>query len=140
MDKHHVKTVCLVYRYPIGSLATIKKSTKPDRYNVECCVSCYSGACAVKGDILKSRTVLFSLVFSLKKKKQKEVAMQDKMNNLKFIVTEVNKLMKTDYNLISLDSMPIANLVQILVDVLTELGALTKVFFSFIGFSCFHVF
>lgn len=60
--------------------------------------------------------------------------MQDKMTNLKFIVTEINKFMKTDYNLISLDSMPIANLVQILVDILTELGALTKVF-SFIDFS-----
>lgn len=55
--------------------------------------------------------------------------MQDKMTNLKFIVSEINKLMKTDYNLISLDSMPIASLVQILVDVLTELGASTKVFF-----------
>lgn len=49
------------------------------------------------------------------------------MANLKFIVTEINKFMGSDYNLISLDSMPIANLVQILVDVLNQLGALTKV-------------
>lgn len=49
------------------------------------------------------------------------------MADLKFIVTEVNKLIKTDYNLISFDSLPIANLVQILVDVLHDFGALTKV-------------
>lgn len=49
------------------------------------------------------------------------------MADLKFIVTEINKLMKTDYNLISFDSLPIANLVQILVDVLHEFGALTQV-------------
>lgn len=49
------------------------------------------------------------------------------MADLKFIVTEVNKLMKTDYNMISFDALPIANLVQILVDVLADFGALTKV-------------
>lgn len=49
------------------------------------------------------------------------------MADLKFIVTEINKLLKTDYNLISFDSLPIANLVQILVDVLADFGALTKV-------------
>lgn len=49
------------------------------------------------------------------------------MADLKFIVTEVNKLLKTDYNMISFDALPIANLVQILVDVLADFGALTKV-------------
>lgn len=49
------------------------------------------------------------------------------MADLKFIVIEINKLLKTDYNLISFDSLPIANLVQILVDVLHDFGALTKV-------------
>lgn len=49
------------------------------------------------------------------------------MADLKFIVAEVNKLLKTDYNLISFDSLPIANLVQILVDTLHDFGALTKV-------------
>lgn len=49
------------------------------------------------------------------------------MTDLKFIVTELNKLLKTDYNLISFDSLPIANLVQLLVDVLHDFGATTKV-------------
>lgn len=49
------------------------------------------------------------------------------MADLKFIVSEVNKLIKTDYNMISFDALPIANLVQILVDVLADFGALTKV-------------
>lgn len=49
------------------------------------------------------------------------------MADLKFIVSEVNKLIKTDYNMISFDALPIANLVQILVDVLANFGALIKV-------------
>lgn len=49
------------------------------------------------------------------------------MTDLKFIVTELNKLLKTDYNLISFDSLAIANLVQLLVDALHEFGATTKV-------------
>lgn len=55
------------------------------------------------------------------------------MADLKFIVNEINKLIKTDYNLISLDSLPIANLVQILVDILHDFGALTKVKINFNG-------
>lgn len=55
------------------------------------------------------------------------------MADLKFIVSEVNKLIKTDYNMISFDALPIANLVQILVDVLADFGALQKVkFFNYI--------
>lgn len=49
------------------------------------------------------------------------------MADLKFIVAEINKLINTDYNLISFDALPIANLVQILVDVLHDFGALLKV-------------
>lgn len=52
------------------------------------------------------------------------------MSDLKFIVAEVNKLINTDYNLISFDALPIVNLVQILVDVLHDFGALSKVFLS----------
>lgn len=47
--------------------------------------------------------------------------------NLKFIVAEVNKLMKTDYNLISFDSLSVENLLQLLLDVLHKFGASTKV-------------
>lgn len=49
------------------------------------------------------------------------------MADLKFIVTELNQLINTDYNLISFDALPIASLMQILVDVLHDFGALTKV-------------
>lgn len=49
------------------------------------------------------------------------------MADLKFIVSEVNKLISSDYNMISFDALPIANLVQILVDVLHDFGALSKV-------------
>lgn len=49
------------------------------------------------------------------------------MADLKFIVTELNKLINADYNLISFDALPIANLVQILLDVLHDFGALLKV-------------
>lgn len=49
------------------------------------------------------------------------------MADLKFIVTELNKLINTDYNLISFDALPIASLMQILVDVLHDFGALAKV-------------
>lgn len=49
------------------------------------------------------------------------------MADLKFIVSEVNKLINTDYNMISFDALPVANLVQILVDVLHDFGALSKV-------------
>lgn len=49
------------------------------------------------------------------------------MADLKFIVSEINKLINTDYNMISFDALPIANLVQILVDVLHDFGALSKV-------------
>lgn len=56
-----------------------------------------------------------------------------KMTDLKFIVTELNKLLKTDYNLISFDSLPIANLVQLLVDVLHDFGATTKVITNYIA-------
>lgn len=52
------------------------------------------------------------------------------MSDLKFIVAEVNKLINTDYNLISFDALPIVNLVQILVDVLHDFGALSKVILS----------
>lgn len=51
------------------------------------------------------------------------------MTDLKFVVTELNKQLNTDYNLISFDSLPIANLVQLLVDVLHAFDATTKVQF-----------
>lgn len=54
------------------------------------------------------------------------------MTDLKFIVAEVNKLINTDYNMISFDALPIANLVQILVDVLHDFGALSKVNYQLI--------
>lgn len=47
--------------------------------------------------------------------------------DLKFIVAEINKILKTDYNLISFDSLSIENLLQILLDVLEKFGAATKV-------------
>ncbi len=43
--------------------------------------------------------------------------------DLKFIVAEINKILKTDYNLISFDSLSIENLLQILLDVLEKFGA-----------------
>lgn len=49
------------------------------------------------------------------------------MSDLKFIVTELNRQLKTEYNLISFDSLPIVNLVQLLVDLLHTFDALTKV-------------
>lgn len=55
------------------------------------------------------------------------------MADLKFIVAEVNKLINTDYNMISFDALPIANLVQILVDVLHDFGALSKVNYQLTG-------
>lgn len=47
--------------------------------------------------------------------------------NLKFIVAEVNKVLKSDYNLISFDSLSVENLLQVLLDVLTNFGASVKV-------------
>lgn len=58
------------------------------------------------------------------------------MADLKFIVTELNQLINTDYNLISFDALPIANLMQILVDVLHDFGALTKVNGGFLFPGC----
>lgn len=60
------------------------------------------------------------------------------MADLKFIVAETNKLIKTDFNMISFDALPIANLVQILVDVLHDFGALSKVIINY-GYNCFLV-
>ena len=63
------------------------------------------------------------------------------MADLKFIVSEVNKLINTDYNMISFDALPVANLVQILVDVLHDFGALSQVnYFSIDEFNCFFFF
>lgn len=47
--------------------------------------------------------------------------------DLKFIVAEINKILKTDFNLISFDSLSIESLLQILLDVLEKFGAATKV-------------
>lgn len=47
--------------------------------------------------------------------------------DLKFIVAEINKILKTDYNLISFDSLSVENLLQILLDVLQKFGAAAKV-------------
>lgn len=48
--------------------------------------------------------------------------------NVRFIVAEVNKLLNTDYNMISFDSLPKNNLIQVCADCLTKLDALPKVF------------
>lgn len=47
--------------------------------------------------------------------------------DLKFIVAEINKILNTDFNLISFDSLSIENLLQTLLDVLEKFGAATKV-------------
>lgn len=60
------------------------------------------------------------------------------MADLKFIVAETNKLINTDFNMISFDALPIANLVQILVDVLHDFGALSKVIINY-EYNCFLV-
>lgn len=60
------------------------------------------------------------------------------MADLKFIVAETNKLINTDFNMISFDALPIANLVQILVDVLHDFGALSKVIINY-KYNCFLV-
>lgn len=49
--------------------------------------------------------------------------------DLKFIVAEINKILETDYNLISFDSLSIESLLQILLDVLEKFGAALKVQF-----------
>ncbi|KAG4079952.1 hypothetical protein HA402_006264 [Bradysia odoriphaga] len=46
--------------------------------------------------------------------------------DLKFIVAEINKILKADYNLISFDSLSIENLLQLLLDVLEKFGAAAK--------------
>ncbi|KAJ6637180.1 Intraflagellar transport protein 81 like [Pseudolycoriella hygida] len=46
--------------------------------------------------------------------------------DLKFIVAEINNILKTDYNLISFDSLSIENLLQVLLDVLEKFGATAK--------------
>lgn len=47
--------------------------------------------------------------------------------NLKFIVAEINKAMKADYNLISFDSLSVESLLQLLLDVLHKFDASVKV-------------
>lgn len=47
--------------------------------------------------------------------------------DLKFIVAEINKILKADYNLISFDSLSVENLLQLLLDVLEKFGAAPKV-------------
>lgn len=47
--------------------------------------------------------------------------------NIKFIVQEVNGLLGTDYNLISFDSLSPEALLQVLVDVCSNIGAIEKV-------------
>lgn len=55
--------------------------------------------------------------------------------NIKFIVQEVNKLLGTDFNLISFDSLSPEALLQILVDVCSNIGSIDKVFFFGIYFT-----
>lgn len=50
--------------------------------------------------------------------------------NLKFIVQEVNKVLKTDYNLISFDSMTVESILQVLVDVFVQFEVQSKVEFK----------
>lgn len=47
--------------------------------------------------------------------------------DLKFIVAEINKILKADYNLISFDSLSVENLLQLLLDVLEKFNAAAKV-------------
>ncbi len=49
--------------------------------------------------------------------------------NLKFIVQEVNNLLKTDYNLISFDSLPVESTLQVLVDIFATYDVQPKVGF-----------
>lgn len=51
--------------------------------------------------------------------------------DLKFIVSEVNKSLKTEYNLISFDSLSVETLLQVLCDVLQYFGATDKVLYFF---------
>ncbi|XP_053682142.1 intraflagellar transport protein 81 homolog [Sabethes cyaneus] len=46
--------------------------------------------------------------------------------DLKLIVVEVNKLLETDYNLITFDSLPAESLLQVLVDVFHAFGVIDK--------------
>jgi len=48
-------------------------------------------------------------------------------DRLKFIVVETNKIIKSDYNLISFDSLSVENLLQLLVDIFVHFNAATKV-------------
>lgn len=47
---------------------------------------------------------------------------------LRYMVNEVNKLLGTDYNMISFDSLSKNSLIQVFADCLTKLEALPKVF------------
>ena len=59
------------------------------------------------------------------------IELQRKMTeNLKFIVQEVNKVLKTDYNLISFDSMSVESILQVLVDVFVQFEVQSKVLFK----------
>lgn len=49
-------------------------------------------------------------------------------DNVKFLVGEINRALKTDYNLITFDALSVENLLQVFVDVLQSVGASAKVY------------
>lgn len=49
------------------------------------------------------------------------------MEEAKFVVEELNKIFKTDYNMLSLDSKTRAEVLQLICDVLNYLDAMDKV-------------
>lgn len=48
-------------------------------------------------------------------------------DNVKFLVAEINRSLKKDYNLITFDALSVENLLQVFVDVLQSVGASVKV-------------
>lgn len=54
------------------------------------------------------------------------------MDNLRFIVNELNKLFDADYNMISFGSLSETELLEVLMNVLSMVGATAKVSFKYI--------
>lgn len=48
-------------------------------------------------------------------------------DNVKFLVAEINRMLKRDYNLITFDALSVESLLQVFVDVLQGVGASVKV-------------
>lgn len=48
-------------------------------------------------------------------------------DNVKFLVAEINRTLKKDYNLITFDALSVESLLQVFVDLLQSVGASGKV-------------